>query len=628
MSKKIISLILIFLLVGAVVVSCKKKKQEAGESESQTEQNITTESETETNSETDAETDSETESEAESESESETESESESEDEAPTFHEILVSELENYMIVYPEGSSDDVKKTVNDLAQAISNRYGVTVPSKNDNPVNYMGESQVGEYEILVGDCRRDESQALLSELEYNDRGYRLDGKKLVIASHDAFTTLSLVSEISSIVRAQKDNTVFFNSDMDKIYCGKYNYETMTLGGHDISEYIIVYPKESKFDANLAQKLRRAIAEECGSLLEVVSDKEEAAAYEIIIGSTSRIKEPTALKGASVGAGYTALSGDTLVLYGKDALGSAVAVDSFIGLFRDAEDVDILELSVSDGIVYDTGVDSSMSFNLTASGKNSARVKRVVETIVKYLPDTVGLQECSPEWKNSLLTELGDYYGYVGTGRDAKGTGLSTGILYAKHKLTVVDSGTRWLSYTPDQVSKLGGADANYTYTWAKLKNNKGQTFITLNTQLGNTAAVRAEQASILLDVMYGMRDTAIIFTADMGCAEGSEPFNTLLCEFMRHSAAICASDKMGSFTQSNLTDTLLIYDKYIDVYYMEVAYSRIDGAFASDSRAAYIEYVIDMNGTSYTQSGTSDDKLTVVPDRDGTGYDPLDPAA
>ena len=598
MAKKIISLILVFLLVGATVVSCKKKNQETEGDVSQTEQ-VGDESQVDT------------------------------EPPAPVFYEILVSELENYMIVYPEGAADDVKSAANDLATAISEKYGVIISSKNDNPTNYMGESQVGEYEILIGDCRRDESQAFLSEIEYGDRGYKIIGKKLVIASHDAFMTLSLVSEISSIVRAQnKESTVFFNTDMDKIYRGSYTYDTMTLGGRDISEYRIVYPKGSKFDAALAQKLWRAIAEECGSLLDVVSDNEAAVAYEILIGNTARVAKPSALGGASEGAGYVALSGDTLILCGNSALGNAAAVGSFIDLFRGVGGAETFALSPSDGIVYDTGADSSMSFNLTASGKNSTRVSRVVETIVRYLPDTVGLQECSSDWKDSLLSELGDYYGYIGTGRDAQGTGLSTGILYAKHKLTVVDSGTRWLSYTPDEVSKLGGADANYTYTWATLKNSSGQTFTVLNTQLGNTAAVRAEQSSMLLDFMYGMRDTAIIFTADMNCAEGSEPFNTLLCEFMRHSAAICASDKMGSYTAANLTDTVLVYDKYVDVYYMEVAYSRIDGAYASDSRAAYIEYVIDMSGTSYTESGTSDDKLTVVPDRDGSGYDPLDPAA
>lgn len=598
MSKRIISLILVFLLVGAVAVSCKKKNQETEGEESQTEQ-VSDESQVET------------------------------EAPAPVFFEILVSELENYMIVYPEGASDEVKRAANDLATAISDKYGVIISSKNDNPTNYMGESQVGEYEILIGDCRRDESQTFLSEIEYSDRGYKVIGKKLVIASHDAFTTLSLVSEVSSIVRAQaKDSTVFFNTDMDKIYRGSYTYDALTLSGHDISEYRIVYPKGSKFDAALAQKLRRAVAEECGSLLDIVSDNEAAEAYEILIGNTSRQAKPSALGSESEGAGYVALLGDTLILCGNSALGNAAAVGSLIDLFRGVGGAGTLALSVSDGIVYDTGSDSSMSFNLTAAGKNSARVSRVVETIVRYLPDTVGLQECSSDWKDSLLSELGDYYGYIGTGRDAQGSGLSTGILYAKHKLTVVDSGTRWLSYTPDEVSKLGGADANYTYTWAKLKNSKGQTFTVLNTQLGNTAAVRAEQASMLLDFMYEMRDTAIIFTADMNCAEGSEPFNTLLCEFMRHSAAICASDKMGSYTAANLTDTLLVYDKYIDVYYMEVAYNRIDGAFASDSRAAYVEYVIDMSGTSYTESGTSDDKLTVVPDRDGSGYDPLDPAA
>ena len=614
MSKKTvrtICLILIFAFIGAAAVSCKPKTPEQDTSDGVSESESGTQG-------------GDIGSDGENESKDTGDGSEDSGSDADTYFEILVSELENYSIIYPEGASDDIKKVANELATAISEKYGVVISSKNDSPTNYMGESQIGEYEIILGDCRRDESQEFLSALKYGDRGYKVVGKKLVVASHDAYTTLALVSELSSIVRAQKkDNTVIFSSDMNKIYLGRYTYETMTVGGVDISEYRIVYPKTSKFDKNLAQKLWRAIAEECGAVLTVVDDSAAAAEYEILIGETTRISKPQALSGAQIGAGSVSVSDKRLILCGNGALGNAAAVESVIDGFKTDGGSGVYAIMGAEGLVFDKSSDSSMSFNLTASGKNNERVKRVVETIVRYLPDTVGLQECSADWKNSLLSELGDYYEFVGTGRDVNGTGLSTGILYAKDKLTLLDSGTRWMSYTPDVPSRLGGADANYTYTWAKFKNSKSQTFMVLNTQLGAAAAVRAEQASMLLDFMYENRDVAIVLSADLGCAEGSEPFNTLVCEFMRHSAAICADDRMGAFTHSNLTDTLLVYDKYIDVSYMEVAYNRIDGAYASDSRAAYIEYLIDMSGTDETESGTSDDKLTVVPDRDGEGYLP-----
>ena len=281
--------------------------------------------------------------------------------------------------------------------------------------------------------------------------------------------------------------------------------------------------------------------------------------------------------------------------------------------------------------VYDVKTEtttfSTMSFNISAENFTEVRGKLVVETIVRYLPDTVGLQECSADWKEYLMEHLGAYYGYVGIGRDANGTGLATAILYAKSKLTLKDSGTRWLSDTPDTVSKPEAADANYTYTWAELERPGGECFILLNTQLGNNSAVRTAQARMLLDFMWANKDRAIVLTGDLNCVEGSEEFNTLLCEFMRHSAVIAAEKQLGTATANKLSDTVLVYDKFVDVTVMRIATERIDGMYASNSRAAYVEFTVDSNGTEYTESGiTSGDQLNQVPDREGEEYEPFIP--
>ncbi len=270
---------------------------------------------------------------------------------------------------------------------------------------------------------------------------------------------------------------------------------------------------------------------------------------------------------------------------------------------------------------------SAMTFNISAENFTEDRGEKVVETIVKYLPDTVGLQECSADWKEYLMEHLGAYYEYVGIGRDVNGTGLATAILYAKSKLTLKDSETRWLSDTPDVVSKLDNADANYTYTWAELESQDGECFILLNTQLGSNSAVRTAQARMLLEFMWANKDTAIILTGDLNCVEGSEEFNTLVCEFMRHSAVIAAEKQLGTATANNLSDTVLVYDKFVDVSVIQIASERIDGSFASQSNAAYIEFIVDSNGTEYTESGiTSNDQLNQVPDREGEEYDPFIP--
>ena len=585
MSKKLISLILVLILLITALVSCKKTPADEGGNEP-----------------------------------SDTVTEPSTDDPEP-FYEIAPDELENYAIVYPENVTDEMMDAINTLASAFSMKFGISMRTKDDTPVNYKGESQIGEYEIIVGDTRREESTEFLSELEYSDRGYKIIGKKIVIASHDSHTTAITVPEFSSLVRrTSKDAKVFFSSDMNSITYGAYTYGTIKIGSADISEYRIVYPEGKNFEATLAKKLWRAIAENCGSMLTIVSDSEPASGYEILIGKTSR--QASALNNADKGKGRVELIGNNVYLYGDSALGNAIAVEAFIESFANGEKSESLSLNVNSGSVIDTTSASAMSFNVTSSGITDARAEAVLETIVKYLPDTVGLQEVSLEWKNFLMEHLGDYYGYIGVGRDAEGTGLSAAILYAKEKLTVTESGTKWLSDTPDQVSKLDGADANYTYTYALFKDTNGTPVMHINTQLGTSSAVRTAEARMILDFMYAHKDTAILLTGDLNATEGSEEFNALVCEFMRHSASIAESKQLGSYTSAQLSDTVLVYDKLMDVHCINVATKRIDGVYASSSYAAYIEYTISYNGTDSTASGvTSNGKLTWEPDRDGETF-------
>ncbi len=591
MSKRLISLILVLILLITALAACKNDKADSNDSES----------------------------------DSAAESGEASTNAPEPVYEIYVNELENYSIVYPEDVTDEEMEAINTLASAFSMKFNISLRTKDDNPTNFKGESQIGEYEIIIGDTRREESAEFLSELEYGDRGYKIIGKKIVIAAHDSYKTAMTVTEFSSIVRrTSKDAAVFFNSDMNSVIYGAYTYGSITVDSVDISEYRIVYPEGKSFEAVLAKKLWRAIAESCGSMLSIVSDSETAGGREILIGKTNRQVD---LQNVTDGKGRVSLNGDRICLYGNSALGNAVAVEAFIESFADGEKSDTLDLNITGGLVTDTAAASTMSFNITSGGMTDARAERVLETIVRYLPDTVGLQECSAEWKEYLMERLGDYYGYIGLGRDPEGTGLATAILYAKEKLTVKESATKWLSGTPDEVSKLDGADANYTYAYALFEDAKGTPVLHVNTQLGTSSAVRTAEAKMILEFMYAHKDTAILLTGDLNCTEGSEEFNALVCEFMRHSAAIATDKQLGSATAKQLSDTILVYDKYIDVLSMTVASKRIDGMYASSSNAAYIEYVVNYEGTDSTESGvTSNGQLTWEPDREGEEYPPFIP--
>lgn len=268
-------------------------------------------------------------------------------DPVPEAYEISVEELSNYIIVYSANATADVEAAATTLSAAFANKFGVALKARADDFINMSGELVVGEYEILIGETNREESAAFLSTLKYKDSGYKLMGKKLVIAAHDFYSTAQAVTDFVNLIRkTDKNATVFYRSEMDKTAAGSYRYGTMTLDGADIAQYSIVYPEGAAFEKMLANKLMKSIAEHCGSVLAVVSDAEEIGGRAILVGRTRRGEGLDALNPAD-GGPLAVLYGGDLHLCGGDALGHSQAVDAFRGLYEQGEAADILALDLS-----------------------------------------------------------------------------------------------------------------------------------------------------------------------------------------------------------------------------------------------------------------------------------------
>ena len=66
---------------------------------------------------------------------------------------------------------------------------------------------------------------------------------------------------------------------------------------------------------------------------------------------------------------------------------------------------------------------TAMSFNNLVSSKSAERTERVTEMVLKYMPDTIGFQETSSDWMNSLIAKLKGVYAWVGEGRNGGSSG-------------------------------------------------------------------------------------------------------------------------------------------------------------------------------------------------------------
>ncbi len=236
-----------------------------------------------------------------------------------------------------------------------------------------------------------------------------------------------------------------------------------------------------------------------------------------------------------------------------------------------------------------------MSFNIR-NGEFEDRYKYVPRLIGEYMPDSVGVQECTFLWSLTLKMNLKEY-GFVGGGRDSGGQSFDCGemsaILYRKDKYKLVDSGTFWLSETPEKVSK--GWDGNFKRicTWAVLKDKKtGYTYAHINTHLDN----KGEQARVngleMVKSKVFSYDIPAVLTGDLNFREGTDLYNQLVSGGLKDSKYLAKNTDSGFTSHGYHADTV-VNDKPIDYicvnkYVREVKNYKIirekyDGNYISD---------------------------------------------
>lgn len=145
-----------------------------------------------------------------------------------------------------------------------------------------------------------------------------------------------------------------------------------------------------------------------------------------------------------------------------------------------------------------------MTFNLryatAADGANAWEKRKdiLLETIRQFGPDLLGTQEMLAV-QGDYLTENLKGYKLVGVGRDdGQRAGEFSAILFKTERFELLDSGTFWLSETPDKVgSKSWDSSLPRIATWVRLRDRlqNGRELCYLNTHWdhrGNQARVES----------------------------------------------------------------------------------------------------------------------------------------
>jgi endonuclease/exonuclease/phosphatase family metal-dependent hydrolase len=179
-----------------------------------------------------------------------------------------------------------------------------------------------------------------------------------------------------------------------------------------------------------------------------------------------------------------------------------------------------------------------MTFNLRydtpSDGANAWPHRRdwVAALLRFHAPDALGVQEALVHMLTELDARLPDF-SRVGVGRaDGRAGGEFSAILYRRDRLELIDSGTFWLSPTPEVAGSKGWDTAiERIATWARFRDRRtGCRHLHLNTHFDHVGEqARQESARLVRRRAAALADgIPVVVTGDLNADPASQPYRIL----------------------------------------------------------------------------------------------------
>ncbi len=522
--------------------------------------------------------------------------------EPDNYAKILAADISKYNLICAARSSNSVMGQFWQLQSQIYKLYGKELVAETD----YL---ESAEFEILVGNTNREESQTFLSELLWDDYGYAIVGNKIVIAGNTPEGTVNAMKHFLEHLKSGDHTEVFFTNKDQHLFRYPYASDTFLLNGIDVSRAKIVVNEDTDVFQKVANALADKSLELCGVRPEIVTDAEvEAGDSLVIIGASAHV--PTDMQSEW---NVTQDSADGQFSYYVNNTETVMWINAAVLEGYSAINRDILpeiqsnasaSLTIPTGLVKVPQLFSVMSFNVYVGAFNDARIGRVVDTILENAPSVFGVQEASVVWMTNLKSKLGNVYTSVGVGRDRGGLGEHSAIFYRTDMFDLIEGGTKWLSETPDvEGSKLPKANYPRIMTYAILeRKTDGVRFLYVNTHLdhnGNNSVevaedVRQAQIEILIAEIAKLGDLPTIVTGDFNVTPDASAYTTMIANgYLDASQIAIEGEAVPTYNGMNDTDIDVIIDyifvspelaNAVDTY--TVCPEKRDGQWVSDHNA------------------------------------------
>lgn len=217
-----------------------------------------------------------------------------------------------------------------------------------------------------------------------------------------------------------------------------------------------------------------------------------------------------------------------------------------------SRDVDFGEI-VIDGIPEKSETATRiMSFNLRycddkkGSVKNRSQISAAI--IKQYAPDSLGVQEATGEWMR-ILSDALEGYAFVGEHRDKSAESEHSAVFYLKDKYRLLDSGTIWLSDTPEiRYTKYEDSNCTRIATWATLENIiTGKVYSHINTHLDHISdRARVLQSEVLKAKISELEGKGnVVCTGDFNTEPTGKAYTEML-ESLKDAKAVAVKSEDG----------------------------------------------------------------------------------
>ena len=445
--------------------------------------------------------------------------------------------LSEYVIVYGENVSDELKSKVGELSLKFKEKFGIALSVKDDYFMEGVDALAISDTEILIGKTNREESKEFFAPLKINDYGWKVVGKKIVIGGVNDEMTIRTIDEfMSKVLSASVPEGAFYSSESDYLYTGEYQLDTITVDGKDITEYTLTYNEKVYGMDYLAEFLRDSIVDKCGYYLDVKKVR-DAEGLKIAVDKTDTAENALLCEMLSngditVGGGSSQAVYQTVMALSKriDAL-SAPALDIALTGEVDDQELTVLSWNVQ-------GQDGAK-----ISGTTAEKYKAVFE---EFKPDILMLQEAEIRATSSRFLEvLGDEYALATEVREDIGILHEMhNIIYYKKSTVKLDFSTYfWHSETPDTLSQFeGGAYVKLTGIAGFEQISTGKKVLAVDVHLnllesGTTsisgAQLRTKEINLIIDrvneYLAENPDTTVVMGGDFNCEYTESTIKTLL---------------------------------------------------------------------------------------------------